>query len=83
MRVRESSFCTPRAKKKKKKKKKSVSLLLRVSDGSDVAPCKKKFLSSALFLSSSSLINIKWKNFSYQCDDTMMSFIYAFAVEFC
>jgi len=31
MRVRESSFCTPRAKKKKKKKK-SVSLL-RVSDG--------------------------------------------------
>ena len=27
MRVRESSFCTPRAKKKKKKKKKSVSLL--------------------------------------------------------
>ena len=32
MRVRESSFCTPRAKKKKKKKK-SVSLL-RVSDGS-------------------------------------------------
>ena len=34
MRVRESSFCTPRAKKKKKKKK-SVSLLLCVSDGSD------------------------------------------------
>ena len=64
MRVRESSFCTPRAKKKKKKKK-SVSLL-RVSDGSDdffyvfswlsdEAPCKKKFLSSFALLSSSSL----------------------------
>ena len=57
MRVRESSFCTPRAKKKKKKKKKSVSLLSCVSDGSDdffyvfswlsdEAPCRKKFLSS-------------------------------------
>ena len=64
MRVRESSFCTPRAKKKKKKKK-SVSLL-RVSDGSgdffyvflwlsDETPCKKKFLSSFALLSSSSL----------------------------
>ena len=63
MRVRESSFCTPRAKKKKKKKKKSVSLLLCVSDGwsddffyvfswlSEEAPCKKKFLSSFALLS--------------------------------
>ena len=66
-RVRESSFCTPRAKKKKKKKK-SVSLL-RVSDGSGDffyvfswlsdehmrLLAKKKFLSSFALLSSSSL----------------------------